>query len=357
MDILTYILSLGILGGIYFAQGIFFTSTHQQNAPYRHVFGIFMLWAGFIVLAEAYIIIHNIENLVYYYDTLVFLDASDIPFLFLELQCIVDQDLKKKPLSRRWTKMILLEIPIISATIYSLKYWEKDLLIISLIVFFTYMALVLIYSPLKLIRYERLLKNIKGKNRRSIKWVWKIITLYIILTATYFIESSSPYMAIIPLFVDCVIALFHGYYIYRQQPVDTTKMESIASAMTEEGRKTFAEIEELKKETNSMQKRLNMDMYIRAFNIQHPDFENRLRQRAVHKLTKRDIYLCILIFEGKKMGELAKELGISASSAEMARSRLRSKLNLDKKENLRNVITNIKDAPSPSQEDSSHLEA
>lgn len=100
-------------------------------------------------------------------------------------------------------------------------------------------------------------------------------------------------------------------------------------------------LEGLKDVTTNLKKQSEMETTIKAFRVQHPDFENRLKNFTSNRLTQRDLYLCILIFQRKRIPEIAESLGISQQSVEVARHRLRTKLSIEKGQNMNTVILEL----------------
>lgn len=97
-------------------------------------------------------------------------------------------------------------------------------------------------------------------------------------------------------------------------------------------------ISELNDEKEDLKRRLEMDVAVKLFETNHTDFVHRLTTMAGRRLTRREIFLCMLIAEGKHSSSIAKAMFISETSVEIARHRLRAKLNLEKNENLHEVL-------------------
>ncbi|WP_118976627.1 helix-turn-helix transcriptional regulator [Taibaiella koreensis] len=70
----------------------------------------------------------------------------------------------------------------------------------------------------------------------------------------------------------------------------------------------------------------------------HPEFFTRLQQQAAHSLTRLDLKYCSYILMGLSNKEVALRLGIDPKSIRMARYRIKQKLQLDKEDNLDEVI-------------------
>ena len=153
----------------------------------------------------------------------------------------------------------------------------------------------------------------------------------------YILYEYLPY-SIIYYATSYFIVLLHGYFIRKQAPTDTKKLMAMQEELME---KQDEAIEELKDATNGMKRKMDMETALKAFRVKHPSFDTRLRNITETKLTQRDIFLCILIYEGKRIPEIADFLGISPASVEVARHRLRTKLNLDKGANMNRVIQSV----------------
>lgn len=89
-------------------------------------------------------------------------------------------------------------------------------------------------------------------------------------------------------------------------------------------------ISSLKDEAENLKLRLNMEHELDLFLTEFPHFAQNLRSLTATKLTNRDIFLSALIAEGRHTQFIARTLSISETSVEVARHRLRTKLNLEK---------------------------
>ncbi|WDF53935.1 LuxR C-terminal-related transcriptional regulator [Mucilaginibacter sp. KACC 22063] len=78
-----------------------------------------------------------------------------------------------------------------------------------------------------------------------------------------------------------------------------------------------------------------------ALNNIHPTFFTALQERAGNSLTRLDLKYCAYILMGLDNKEIASRLGVEPKSIRMGRYRLKQKLNLDKAENLDQVIRTI----------------
>jgi DNA-binding CsgD family transcriptional regulator len=73
----------------------------------------------------------------------------------------------------------------------------------------------------------------------------------------------------------------------------------------------------------------------------HPEFINRLQERAQEGLTRLDLKYCSYIRMGLSNKEIANRLAVEAKSIRMARYRLKQKLNLQKDESLDMFLSTI----------------
>lgn len=73
----------------------------------------------------------------------------------------------------------------------------------------------------------------------------------------------------------------------------------------------------------------------------HPEFFNRLQQKANNKLTRLDLKHCTYIVMGFSNKEIASRLGVDPKSIIMARYRIKQKLNLEKEDSLDLLIQQL----------------
>lgn len=327
-----YMYVLGILTCLYFVLGGFFYTHRRVDAPYREAFAWAMLVGGGVVCF--------IESVCYFLGfelnsetiaSIVCLDTVLIPFYILEIHCIVYQDLQSFPWKRRWMIVIFLEIPIAVVFILSV-------LISADWLYWTGASFMILYSILAFasgifgyIKYDRYLHKIDPTKNQRIDWIFYILGLVLFQIVVYILTDSivNPTFYLV---ISILINLQHAYYLNKQVPVDTKKM------YVEEQEKTMNELREI---TATLKKQNDIDALIKAFGIHHPGFDARLRNSTESKLTKHDIYLCTLIYEGKKSQEISDLLGISPTSVEVARYRLRTKLSLGKGDNLKTAIEGL----------------
>lgn len=327
------IFALGILTGTYLSLGLSFILIPHRNAPYHQAFGYEMSMGAVILSLEA--ALYWVTGKTYNEQTTLYLgiDTMIIPFFMMEVDSIANQDLIARPWKQRWATLGWLETPLIVLTLASyLSDWEYEYLTMG-IVSVSYLAFLLSYMAREFRKYHHLLnKDSKGKQEK-VTWVWFILMLYTIQLVFYVFTSESE-LLLCYCVVSLVAVLLHGFFISRQSPVDTRHQIELIQAQQHA-------LEEFEEITKDLKKQVDMDATIKAFEIKHPGFSAKLRAMTETRLTKRDIYLCVLIGEGKKNQEMANRLGISASSVDVARHRLRAKLNMGKGDNLHALLISL----------------
>lgn len=330
MDFTNYI--IGFYTALSFSCGVFFLMSRKRRAPFREAFGwMSMYCAGYSLL---YFIMSNSEfNDPITKETLIACsDITTIPFIAFVITTIVNQDIKKTPFSTRWMHIAIQEIPVIicmGICVFTQYEWRKLMVIVLLIL---YMVGVISYSTFKLVKYEKHLSNHEKGKEASIKWMWYLVGLLLTEAMLYF-AVGSYITNIIYYFVVCTATCIATYFINKQSPIDTRQLFSAAIT------KDYEESEKQPDETEtSFLTRKDMEVKVKQFMAENPQFGKQIAERAVQKLTVRDMYLCIMIIQGNHVNEIAGTLAISKTSVDVARYRLRVKLNLNKGENLSKVL-------------------
>lgn len=326
----------GIMTGIYLLQGIFFLWASYRKAPYMASFGWAMLIGAAIQITEVIISQPSVQTPAK--SVYATIGLTIVPFYIMEIFCIVNQDIKGTSWFKRCIMLIILESPIFAMLSYFLISGNQERSILIPLSYASYWIGLFIFMFRRLRRYERLLEKIRNNKNQRVAWVWWIFSLLLVQYLTYFFFNylTNPTIYSVATYI---ILILHGYFIYRQSPADTARMEKIALIEAEE--QQLQAQGGLKDGNPTGFEKIDMETYSKAFLEKHPNFERELQTIASSKLTKRDIYLCILIYEGKKIPELANHLSISDTSVEVARHRLRAKLNLEKGENLNSTIKGI----------------
>lgn len=333
ITMINYIL-FGLLAGVYMMLGLIFIWKRQRTMPYRLAFGCTMLMGAIVMTIEVTTMI--IYGPVEIQKQLCILaDMLIIPMFVFEVICIINQDLDQLPWILRIRNIGILEAPIVVLTIlFATTRWEW-IGLIAPYCFVTYMLLAVWYILVKLHHYEKRIRAIKGSAEQSIRWAWLVFMLIVVQVLTYLLTEGVFQVLYYPISIVCL--LVHAYYIGRQKPADTTRLYR-DEKFEEERQKA---IDELKDITHGMKRRMDIDTHLAAFRVEHLGFERKLQSMTETRLTKRDYYLCILIYEGQKTNELSRTLAISPTSVEVARHRLRSKLGLEKGVNLTTTIREI----------------
>ncbi|KPE52839.1 hypothetical protein AOB46_02250 [Chryseobacterium indologenes] len=73
----------------------------------------------------------------------------------------------------------------------------------------------------------------------------------------------------------------------------------------------------------------------------HPDFYNRLQEKAGHRLTSLDLKYCAYIFMNRSTKEMAMLLNVEPKSIRMSKYRLKQKLGLEKADDLDEFIRKL----------------
>ena len=312
--------------------GVFFLSSRKRRAPFREAFG----WLSIYCALENFIF-YTIYNSELGDQTTrdivgVCYDMSAIPFIALVASAIVNQDMKAVPFRKRWIGLAIAEIPIaICIGIGAFTQYEWRVLLLK-VMMVTYIATVFIYSTYNLVTYEKRLPDTTAGKEASIKWLWYLVALMAIEAVLYFgvglyITNMLYYVVL------CAVTGIATYFINKQSPIDTRQMFETAITQKDGSDEDNGDEPESPSLT-----RKDMESKVKEFMVQHPKFGDLIAERAVQKLTVRDMYLCIMIIEGKRATDIADTLAISSSSVDVARYRLRTKLNLNKGENLAKAL-------------------
>lgn len=324
----------GIIAGIYLLQFLGYAFDRSPKAPFRRAFG-WMAGVSLIIVIIEEVLVRIAPDPSRYLAAIGFFDILGIPMYWLEVTCIFDQDTEVWPWKKRLRQLAMLEVPILMLAIVSLFYpipvmmpVLTSLLLVCILIFMT-------YAIHRLMRYERSLNEQQKKHEaHHITWIWKLFAVYAVLGGSYQLWYTDLAQWLYPGWIACLIA--HGYFIDRQKPINTTSMYQQQQQQYAKAQEQA--IKEISDITSQLKKRVDMDTSIATFKVMHPTFEQDLQQTTDVHLTKRDFYLCILIYEGKKSPEVARSLAISQASVDVARCRLRVKLGLDKGAHLGEAI-------------------
>lgn len=322
----------GFYTALSLSSGMFFLTSRKLRAPFREAFGWLSVYSAIENLLLFIITNSRIFDEVTRESVGLCLDITCIPVITLLIATIVDQDMKTTPFKKRWLRVALLEIPIIVCMCicaFTSVEWKE--LLITVVLLLNVVG-VFSYALYQLVRYEKQLPDDDKGKRASVKWMWTLFALLAIEIVLYLSVgtyiSANIYFVVLIIFT-CVAT----YFIDKQSPIDTRKMYAIRNE-NENGNENGSE-------SGTAQQGLSRnDMRDRAsqFMAKHPHFVDRMAERAKQKITVRDMFLCIMIVEGRTVNEIAEILAISPTSVDVARYRLRSKLDLNRGENLAKVL-------------------
>lgn len=323
----------GISLGICLMIAYFALRTGRKEYPFRTAFGLAMLMYAGVYLSE-YVItcllgIDTPKNPALY----ICIDISVIPFFILEVWCIKNQDMDHTPWNKRLLQPFLMLLPLMGVSMLSLRTDRFDLLPWAVGLFILYSLIWLTYLLYANHQYSKMLKKERTGKHRDMTWLLYIFAIRLFQCLLYMLSTRMVWLVVFEL-VSIASNLLHAYFIRKQSPVNTRSLRELSA----EDRQIISELEEV---TQELRHKDDIENRIKAFELQHPGFTNRLRALTETKLTQRDIFLSILIYEGHKNPEIAELLAISTSSVEVARYRLRTKLNLDKGVNLGNLLKGL----------------
>lgn len=336
---LTYYFLIGLNAGICLLLGIYFIAERKEKMPYQTAFGFQSLVAGLSLTIQTVAALGFGIEPDKYVNAFYCIDFIVVPFYIMEISCIAYQDVKLIPWYRRWTHIGVLEFPILGLLAFSFASDWEGTLTLARMIYIIYGFTLIVYMVWSLSKFKRNLRHIRNGKNQNINWV---IYIYSMIFAMFIFYSFAVKGSIVYFYLICntVVVVVHSYFIYHQAPTDTTRMEQMELA-----RKQAKIIADLRAATESIKETLDIDSYIKTFETTHPDFAAKLQNSTPNKLTRRDIFLCILIFEGRRNSAIAEELEISVSSVEVARHRLRAKLNLDRDSNLNTFVVNLSKKP------------
>lgn len=334
----------------------------SKNAPYREAFA----WLGFVSALQClcellYFTVPEIQNNINKH-TASCIDYFALPFVILEIECIIKQNLKELSWRARWTQLAISELPIVFIIISHFWIdWEHVRMTIYAW-FIIYISAFTFWSIKNLIEYDNVLKYATDTKNRSIDWAVWIFLANIVLIVAYLLMAPSFDNTIIEnmyLLLNITLMGVNAYFIWMQRPANIREMAKIRSILLDEEDIIKDKLEEMEEqigilaEKKSMMDELSSEMsvnaeklkrkatikeYMDTMRLQYPHFVQNIKKIAEGRLTNHDILLCMLIFDGRKVSSIAKMTGVNVKSVEMARSRLRKKLKLTAQENLNDFI-------------------
>lgn len=331
---------LGITEGVYITQAIYFLSTQQQNRPYRLAYGIETAYVAITMFIDIALAIYF--NTFLPTNLMIGIDFIQFPLFAMEVECLTNQDITSLPWSKRAERTGVISMPIIAYVIYCIISGVETISLGSKVFLTLYPIAVFTYLSYRLYSYQRMLKLSKNTKLQDVKWTWCILATLCVEFILYITYTELPIPALYYTLTTGLL-LIHGYFIRRQMPADTTQMrEEYLTKIKEKVLKEQEKVlEELKDVTETMKKKKDMETAILEYKVRHPMFETKLKSLTSSRITQRDIYISILVCEGMRTPEMAERLGISPASVEVARHRLRNKLNLEKGTNLRALLLEV----------------
>lgn len=324
----------------------FFLSTTMKTKPYREAFGWLTLMGAVLVLMDIVLsLLYGWENL----QTLAVYTIKDflvLPFYVLELSCLLEQEAEKKTWKERWILLIISEIPfvlfIMLALIFNAAWWVTVIIGAYSI---AYMLYNMVRIAHKIRTYEiAYKKDPHYKGDSPFTWIKVVFSMHIALFVVYGVAQKLGFedhlVGYTVLF--SIILMVNTYYVNKQLPlkIDLPKDDATeGNGDAAEGDEAMEE--EMDKDLKKRRKRVDMQLYMDQFLLKHPQYERHLVAATHNKLTRRDIYLCMLIIDGANIEALARNLSIGTKSVEVARSRLRAKLNLTTEQSLKKFLQDL----------------
>lgn len=326
---------MGILAGMTFMQGMMTWNIRQKKKPYIIVFACLMFWEAAIVVTEG--LLYNFGGWSLPVALSAGIDYFVIPMFYVEVLCLAYQDMKIFSWRKRCLQGGIVAIPLVINLCILIATGKEVPTTESYIFGIAYTAVIFALVFYHLRNFHKLLQSMKDEKRKEeqgVTWVITIVLLTILQYVIYMIYDLLP-DPIIYYAVSYLIIGLHGHYIRKQVPADIKKLKAMSEEILEQRQEA---IDDLKDATEGLRQKIDMDTAIKAFRVMHPSFDTRLRNLTETKLTQRDIMLCCLIYEGKRIPEIADHLGISPASVEVARHRLRNKLNLERGVNMNHIL-------------------
>lgn len=322
----------GFYSALSFASGVFFLASRKRRAPFREAFGWLSLYCAIENLFYFLIGNSEISNITVRESICICADLTTLPLITFVLATIVNQDMKTTPFITRGLRVAILEIPVVvclGICILTQFEWKKLLTEAMMVI---YIVGVILYCTYNLIIYQKRLSNHPKSKEASAKWMWNLVALILIEAVLYF--AVGAYINQVTYYIVlCTATSFATYYINKQSPIDTRQL--FDNSITQDNDDNDTPVSE---PDSPFLSKKDMELKVKQFIAENPHFEKQLAERAVQKITLRDMYLCIMIIEGKHAHEISDILAISETSVEVARYRLRTKLNLNKGENLAKAL-------------------
>lgn len=360
-----------VLGACFYMHILFFVVAYMRRtdaAPYREAFAWMCLVIGLQCLLEMLGFVWPDVELLNRPSAIVTRDSLAVPFVMMEIHALFNQNLKLITWRRRWTVLLVCEVPFVAFLLLSLfaevPYLEPAMFVYTI----PYIAVSSILLLRDMREYNRVLSFSKDTRKRSVTWAVWIFGMDIFVLLLY--SALSPFLGsnlVQSFYLVASIILFtaNAYFIHNQRPEDPNEVARISAILQAENdliktelQKKIEEVElqkeelsvkvnhindlstEMTENAEKLKRKANIKEYMTTASLQHPQFEKKLNRLAGGRLTSHDMLICMLIYDGKKVSYIASMVGVNTRSAEMARSRIRKKLNLAPTDNLYQVIRN-----------------
>lgn len=325
----------------------FFLSTSMKTKPYREAFGWIGVMGVILVSSDIAFALNVGWDKLYTMNVYTVKDFIVLPFYVLELSCLLEQEEEKKTWRGRWMLLLLSEIPFLIFIVIVLFikgiWWVY---IIANVYAYSFIIYNMVKIARKIRKYEKAYKmdaHYKGDN--PFGWIKVVYSLHIIIIAVYSVIEEVGFgdHLIYYTLLFSIILMVNTYYVNKQLPlkIDLALEASNEGNVPESEDGASKEDEEMDEDLKKRRKRVDMQLYMDQFLLKNPQFERRLVATTHNKLTRRDIYLSMLIVDGCNIETLARNLSIGTKSVEVARSRLRAKLNLTTEQSLKKFLQDL----------------
>lgn len=360
-----------LLGACFYMHAFFFVTAYLRRtdaAPYREAFAWLCLVCTLQCLLQ--LLFYVIPGMEYLNSRMIIVtrDALAVPFILMEIHTLCNQNVKLMPWRKRWTTLAVSEIPFLFFFFFSLytEYTYFEYVMAAYVVPYIIISAILLYKEMR--EYNRVLSFTTDTRKRSVTWVAWLFGVNLLILVLYSVMCpffDSNVVQSVYVLANIILITTNAYFIYNQRPEDAHEMARIRNVLHTENdliktelQKKIKEVElqkeelsekvnhindlsnEMTENAEKLKRKANIKEYMHAATLQHPQFEKKLNRLAGGRLTSHDMLICMLIYDGKKVSHIASMVGVNTRSAEMARSRIRKKLNLAPTDNLYRVIKN-----------------
>lgn len=337
----SYVILYGILEGMFGTLAFTFLTSKDKLKPYREAFGWMTLAATIDIALD--ILATMVDESPYIENFSMTKDLLMLPFFVFEGGTLIYQDTTIIPWRKRWIRLLKDEIPFLLLIALSTSLDHDWLVALCLLYGVLYISHYYSLFARRLYRHRKeLIKNKKYKEADSISWIFKVIALNIFLWVLYSVSSMVGFemMFFAYTLVSIYIWLYHAHHLNRQVKIDIKNLIASATVAPIEivdiGNTKDIRTQEDQRKVLKQKKTTNDTLEL--FLLDFPRFRKNLQDCATAKITQKDLILAMFICQGKKNEELADILCIGVKSVEVARSRLRTKLNLSKNDTLKKFL-------------------